>query len=90
MGLLLGEKKMVDCKEYTVSWRYSDQHHCDFQGGLNFTDRSPEAVLEQFKKTDTWERYGAGRFPDSFGCVYFHYKIEEVKDLSSLVTDSNK
>lgn len=76
---------MVDCKEYTVTWKYCDQHHCDFSGELNFKERNQEDVLEQFKKTDAWERYSTGRFPDAFGDIYFTYRIEEAKDLSDLV-----
>ena len=76
---------MVDCKEYRVFWRYNDQHHCDFSGELNFKDRNPESVLEQFKKTDIWERYGAYSFPNAYGVKEFFYKIEEAKDLSTIV-----
>ena len=79
---------MVNSNEYTVIWRYNDQHHCDFSGELNFKDRNPEGVLEQFKKTGIWEEYYSGLNPDTFGLKYFYYRIEEAKDLSSLVNNS--
>jgi len=79
---------MVNSTEYTVVWRYNDQHHCNFSGELNFKDRNPEGVLEQFKKTDIWEGYSSGLNPDTFGLKYFYYRIEEAKDLSSLVNNS--
>lgn len=80
-----GGHKMVDCKEYTIVWRYNDQHHCDFSGELNFKDINPEGVLQQFKQTDTWKEYSSGLNPDTFGLRYFYYRIEEAKDLSDLV-----
>ena len=79
---------MTEQKEYVVKWSYTDSHHCNFSEELRFKGVNQGDILEQFKQTDAWKTYEKLHDPNAFEPKVFFYRIEEVRDLSSLVNTS--